>query len=76
MIWEGKKYYLSKNEFGLCFSEMFGIHHPGILSKPGPNAMLKSSPRVGFIGQICVSVEQDHGKPKEPNSFPTRTPSL
>lgn len=50
--------------------------NPGFHSKPGPNARLKSSSRVRFSGQICVWVEQGHGKLKGADALPTRTPSL
>lgn len=50
------------------------LHHPGFHSQPSPNALLKSSSRVRFIGQICVWIEQDDGKLKEPDSFPTPSP--
>lgn len=47
-----------------AFASLRGLalHRPGFHSQPGPSAMLKSSSRVRFIGQICVWVEQDHGK--------------
>ena len=52
------------------------IHHPDFHSQPNPNALLKSSSRFRFIGQTCVWIEKDHGKLKEPDSFPTLIPSL